>query len=94
MHTSQATLDDILAKLPSLKTLIQKHGDISLFDYGNTYYHGTPSDSDLFHERKKEFLDFLENYVEEKFDSLLATKTRDSLERNYVVSTAEHHGPM
>lgn len=86
--------DDLLEQLPSLSELLVKHGSMSLFDYAQKYYSVSDQTSPLFLSRKQEFLDFLEVYVSHKFDRSLAGIVVKTLQSNYAVSTAEHHGPM
>ncbi len=92
--TEKPRLADILQQLPSLRKLLGEFGDMSLFDYAKKNYRPTPSDTPLFLERKKEFIGFLGEYLSRKFNTDISEKACESLERNYAVSTAEHHGPM
>ena len=84
----------LLKQLPSLKKLIDTSGDMSLFEYASEMYHGVYDTSPLFLSRKREFLDFIWRYVGQKFDSLMGKIVVEGLQKNYAISTAEHHGPM
>lgn len=86
--------DRVLEQLPSLKILLDTHGSMSLFEYAERYYRVDGDISPLAKQRKEEFLDFLQTYVTEKCGTMTAEMIRNTLSRNYAVSTAEHHGPM
>lgn len=67
---------------------------MSLFEYAQKYYRIPKNTSLLAQERKRELLDFLDEYATRKFGTKYAEIVIDTLSRNYAVSTAEHHGPM
>ena len=89
-----ASLDSLLQKLPYLKSLVDTYGDMSVFDYGRAHYRVVPGENPLFRARKAELLEIIASFVSRKFGHDLAETLVASLEENYVVSTAEHHGPM
>jgi hypothetical protein len=84
----------VFEKRPALKQIIENNGSLSLYEYASRFYHGTDSDNALFKKRKSEFLDILHNFTEKKFGSAIARETVESLQKNYCVSTADHHGPL
>jgi hypothetical protein len=86
--------DDIFDRLPSLKNLLDTYGSMSLFEYARKHYAVITDSSPVTQSRKREFLDFLDEYVTRKFGQKSAEIVIDALSRNYAVSTAEHHGPM
>lgn len=88
------SFSEILKKLPSLQALIDEYGDMSLYDYASKSYHSNANPASLWITRKKELLDTLNTYLTNKFDSQLGQQVCESLEQNFCVSTAEHHGPM
>jgi len=88
------SLSEILKKLPSLQTLVDEYGDMSLYDYASESYHPKNNQTPLWITRKKELLDTLNTYLTNKFDSQLGQQVCESLGQNFCVSTAEHHGPM
>lgn len=63
---------------------------MSLFEYAKKHYtsQGTP------HPHQQELLDLLDTYVTKRFGNNIAHKVTKSLKNNYVVSTAEHQGPL
>lgn len=87
-------LDSLLEKLPYLRHLMGTHGDMSLFDYGRAHYRWIQGTDRFSLERKTEFINILGWYVLWKFGPDMAQKVTESLEKNYAISTAEHHGPM
>lgn len=81
--------DDLLAHLPALSHLLDQYGEMTLYDYAQKYYLGHITS----HSRKDEFLTLLRSFTTKKFWSELAHTITSSLDANYCVSTAEHHGP-
>jgi hypothetical protein len=63
---------------------------MSLFEYAKKHY----ISQEAHHTRQQELLDFLDTYVTKRFGNDIAHKVTKSLKNNYVVSTAEHHGPL
>jgi hypothetical protein len=88
------TFAELLKKLPSLSHLLFQYGGMSLFEYATKMYPIMEESSPIFQSRKQEFLDFIGPYVMQKFDSSMSKIVVDGLQKNYAVSTAEHHGPM
>lgn len=56
-------LDSLLQKLPYLKHLVDTCGDMSLLDYAHSHYRVVAHEDLFFLERKKEFLNIIENFV-------------------------------
>lgn len=79
-------------KAPSLRELLEKYGDLSVFEYGESHYRNDEKKSHI--QRKKDFLAFFSSYITKKFNAELATSVTTSLDNNYCVSTADHHGPI
>lgn len=88
------SLSDILKKLPSLQELMHEHGDVSLYNYAQQHYTNNAPTTPLSLHRKKEFLAYLDTYITRKFDTHISQRVCRSLEQNYCISTAEHHGPL
>lgn len=91
MHTVDSQKEEVFQKKPVLKKLVQDYGDISLFEYAQKNYHGSKN---VITERKEEFLNFIYHYTTSRFGDTMGHQVRDSLEKEYCVSTAEHHGPL
>lgn len=91
MNTVDSQKEEVFQKKPVLKKLVQDYGDISLFEYAQKHYHGSKN---VITERKEEFLNFIYHYTTSRFGDTMAHQVRDSLEKEYCVSTAEHHGPL
>lgn len=79
----------VITRAPSLGNILEKYGETSLYDYGQSHYNQTPARG----QRQKELVDLLVNSVKHKHPSI-AINVRQGLENNFCVSTAEHHGPM
>ena len=86
--------EQTLEPTPSLQSILDEYGNLDLFEYASRKYQGLISDECVFLERKWEFIRFLGNYITETFWSELARITTDSLNKNYCISTGDHHGPM
>lgn len=87
-------LKHILAQLPSLQKLLEKHGHLSILEYAQKFYRTSNPETLTFQSRKSECIDIISSHVSQNFSPGLAQKVRESLSENYSVSTAEHHGPM
>lgn len=88
-----ALLENILPKLPSLRGIVEKYGEKSIFSYAQENYQIQEQNSELFYKRKTEFIGYISKYVATDYP-LLAPSIEKSLSTNYAVSTAEHHGPL
>ena len=86
--TEKELLKYVTDRTPALRILLEKYWNISLFDYAKEKYTIIQPT-----ERKKYFLAFLSSYIIKKFNTELATLVTTSLDNNYCVSTADHHGP-
>lgn len=73
---------------------MHEHGDVSLYNYAQQHYTNNAPTTPLSLHRKKEFLAYLDTYITRKFDTHISQRVCRSLEQNYCISTAEHHGPL
>lgn len=87
--TEKELLKYVLDRAPTLRILLEKYGHNSVWNYAQEkYLH--PQES----QKKIEFLDFLTKYVSQRHSPEIAHLVKKSLEKNYAVSTADHHGPI
>jgi hypothetical protein len=83
--------ETVFAAKPALKKLVETYGKVSLFDYAKNHFHAHES---TILERKEEFLDFITTYTSSHFGDTVSRQVRESLCKEYCVSTADHHGPI
>lgn len=87
--TEKELIKYVLTRAPSLRLLLEKHENTSLFDYAQKEYHQYCT-----HPRKEEFIRLLTRYVAAKFPLEVAPLLEKTLQENYSISTADHHGPI
>lgn len=83
--------DAVFAAKPVFKKILEEKGDLSLYDYFQGSFHSAPA---IPEERKKEFIETFRKEVSRYMGSDVADSAAMQLEKNYYVSTADHHGPL
>lgn len=81
----------VMQKVPALQKLINEFGDATLWDYANAHYTQNRAISP---DRKNEFLQYVWDYTLRAHGAEVRDLTLGSLQSNYCVSTADHHGPI
>lgn len=87
--TEKELFEHVLHHAPALKLLLERYGNLSVYDYGKTFYKNSNTSP-----QKETFLQLIESYTHWKHGMHMSKKVRESLEKNYVVATSDHHGPM
>ncbi len=88
----QRLREQVLAKRPVLREILQKRGGKTLFDYAKLYI-----DVNLnppLKRRQNEFINTFKEQVAEILTPELAESAAKQLEHYYFVSTVDHHGPL
>jgi hypothetical protein len=82
----------------SEKLLEYLEKDVSLRDslllYSEKRFKRNQQFTEIQVQRKKEFIDFIENYASQRFTSEMVYELVTGLENNFCVSTAGHHWPI
>lgn len=60
---NNSEFETLLTRLPSLRTLLEKCGNISIFEYAKRYIVNEVNLTDLQRSRKDEFVDFISDYA-------------------------------
>ncbi|MEK7617520.1 MAG: hypothetical protein AAB410_00045 [Patescibacteria group bacterium] len=81
----------ILAKRPILDELLKRHANVSVAEYNRTLL---PSTSPIDAVRKHDFINIFSAEIGKHFSSEVVNSVVRQLESSYMVSTAEHHGPL
>ncbi len=84
--------EKVFEKTPVLKEVIDKNGSTSLFDHALKYKHVQVSPLVL--ERQQELIHTISERVKNLLGDKIANSVAKQLEKYYVVSTADHHGPI
>lgn len=85
---------NVFKEKPALKKLVDEYGDMTLIEYAASNYRVKKNENIIALLRKKEFLDFFGPYTTKLFGADTSEKITDSLDQNYCISTADHHGPI
>ncbi|MFH0820166.1 MAG: hypothetical protein V1908_00165 [Candidatus Peregrinibacteria bacterium] len=80
----------IWLRSPILKTIMQKHGDRTLYDYAKGFLDVNPAPG--LDERKSELIDVVEELLTRRLGKKMAIAVARQLKKNALISTADHHG--
>ncbi len=92
LENFQLLKQKVLEKRPVLKQLLKKKGTKNILEYANQYVDVNLNPT--IPKRQIEFLDIINQTVEERFGKKIADSVVRQLKKYYFVSTSDHTGPI
>jgi len=84
--------EKVYASQPELRTIIEKYGDMTLYEYAKRYNEQNTVYAN--EERKTQFIKTFTDEVKRLIDNETAESCEKQLSTTYRITTTDHHGPM
>jgi hypothetical protein len=84
--------EKIYARRPQLREIVEKYGNMTLYDYSKRY--NEPNTTIQDEERRNQFVNTFANEVERLLGKEIAESCKKQLSAIYRITTTDHHGPL